>query len=109
MRTSFALQFPESVASAVKSQNPAVREAVGDLRAEVIAGRAPDHADAGIRLDVSGGRGGPAWLRGEWWYRARQGAGVEQFADPQCHGVLIHASSPPCPVGRAGSSCARPR
>src|SRR5438132_3166607 len=108
-RTSLTLPFPDSVAAAVKSEDAAVREAIGDLRAQLVAGRAPDHGDAGIRLDVPGRRSRPAWLRGERWDRARQGAGVEPFADPLCAGVLIHVSSPPCPVRRACSSCARPR
>src|SRR6266850_6638322 len=94
------LHFPDPVASAVESEDAAVRAAVGHLGAELIAGRAPDHADARIRLDGPDGRRRPAGLRGEWWDRARQGAGVEPLAHPQCDGVLIHVPFPPCPVRR---------
>src|SRR5205807_7658792 len=65
-RTSSTLRFPDSVAAAVESEDAAVREAVGDLRARLIAGGAPDHADAGIRLDGPDGRRRAAGLRGEW-------------------------------------------
>ena len=54
-RTPLTLHFPDPVASAVESEDAAVQEAVGDLCAQLIAGRAPDHADAVSALMVPTG------------------------------------------------------
>ena len=52
LETPVTLFFPDSVASTVKPEDPAVWEHVRELRPYVIACRAPDHADGGIRMDV---------------------------------------------------------
>src|SRR5258708_9320873 len=82
------LHFPDPVASAVESEDAAVREAVGHLGAELIAGRAPDHADAAIRLGGPDGRRRAATLRSDWSAHPRQGPDAEPLSHPRTHLVL---------------------
>ena len=52
LETPVTLLLPDSMASTVKPEDPAIWEQVRELRPYVIACRAPDHADGGIRMDV---------------------------------------------------------
>ena len=93
--TPVTLFLPNSVASAVEPEDPAVRKLIRDVRTRVIAGCAPSHPDRAVLVDVPRRRSRPAWFPHERRYHSRQHASVEPFANPLCCGVSIHAAFPP--------------
>src|SRR2546425_10922226 len=90
--TPVTLFLPNSVASAVEPEDPAVRKLIRDVRTRVIAGCAPSHPDRAVLVDVPRRRSRPAWFPHERRYHSRQHASVEPFANPLCCGVSIHAA-----------------
>src|SRR3989442_3183486 len=99
LETPMTLFLPDSVASTVKPEDPAVRELILDVRTRVIACCAPSHPDRAVLVDVPRRRSRSAWFPHERRYHSRQRARVEPFTDPLCDSLLIHAAFPPYPVG----------